>query len=112
MCNFFSLVFGDSLHLIVLLTEVRQLEVILIKMNTHSNILTQGSPPGNSVQSWPKKFVLGCVISPLRQEAESRNLGQTFLAISVGPFDAGPRPNSWNRLHEQKSASFIRHLTH
>ena len=35
------------------------------------------------IQSWPKKFVLGCVISPLRQQAESRNLGQTFLANSV-----------------------------
>ena len=30
-----------------------------------------------------KTFVLGCVISPLRQQAESRNLGQTFLANSV-----------------------------
>ena len=35
------------------------------------------------VQSWPKKFVLSCVISPLRQQAESRNLGHTFLANSV-----------------------------
>ena len=35
------------------------------------------------VQSWPKKCVLGCVISPLRQQAESRNLGHTFLANSV-----------------------------
>ena len=35
------------------------------------------------LQSWPNKFVLGCVISPLRQQAESRNLGQTFLANSV-----------------------------
>ena len=32
------------------------------------------------VQSWPKKLVLGCVISPLRQQEESRNLGQPFLA--------------------------------
>ena len=30
-----------------------------------------------------KKCVLGCVISPLHQQAESRNLGQTFLANSV-----------------------------
>ena len=29
------------------------------------------------------KFVLGCVISPLRQQAESRNQGQTFLANSM-----------------------------
>ena len=28
-------------------------------------------------------FVLGCVKSPPRQEAESRNLGQTVLAIYV-----------------------------
>ena len=27
------------------------------------------------VQSWPKK----CVISPMRQQAESRNLGHTFF---------------------------------
>ena len=40
-----------------------------------------------SIQSWPKKLVLGCVISPLRQQAESRNLmGHTFLAKSVVPF--------------------------
>ena len=25
-----------------------------------------------------KRFVLGCVMSPLRQQAESRNLGHTF----------------------------------
>ena len=36
------------------------------------------------LQSWPKKCVLGCVISPLRQLAESCNLlGQTFLANSA-----------------------------
>ena len=35
------------------------------------------------IQSWQKKFVLGCVIAPLRQQAESRNLGHTFLANSV-----------------------------
>ena len=35
------------------------------------------------VQRWPKKCILGCVISPLRQQAESRNLGQTFLANSL-----------------------------
>ena len=38
------------------------------------------------LQSWPKKFVLGCVISPLRQQAESRTLGHTVLAISVSDF--------------------------
>ena len=35
------------------------------------------------VQRWPKKCVLGCVISPLAAGAISRNLGQAFLAISV-----------------------------
>ena len=30
-----------------------------------------------------KKCVLGCVISPLRQQVESHNLGHTFLANSV-----------------------------
>ena len=39
----------------------------------------------HAIQSWPKKFVLGCVISPLRQQAESRNLWRTFLANSVFP---------------------------
>ena len=38
---------------------------------------------GSRLQSWSKKCVLGCVNSPLRQQAESRNLGQTFLANSV-----------------------------
>ena len=33
-----------------------------------------------SLQSWPKKFVLGCVAGAV---ARSRNLGQTFLANSV-----------------------------
>ena len=35
------------------------------------------------LQSWPKKFVLGCVILPTSAVARSRNLGQTFLANSV-----------------------------
>ena len=35
------------------------------------------------VQSWPKKFVLGCANAPMRQQAESCNLGHTFLANSV-----------------------------
>ena len=38
-----------------------------------------------ALQSLPKKFVLGCIISPLRQQAESSNLGHTFLANSVVP---------------------------
>ena len=37
----------------------------------------------DSVQSWSKKFVLGCVILPAGAVARSRNLGQTFLANSV-----------------------------
>ena len=35
------------------------------------------------IQSWPNKFVLGCVIPPAGAVARSRNLGQTFLANSV-----------------------------
>ena len=35
------------------------------------------------IQSWSKKGILGCVISPLRPQAESRNLGHTLLANSV-----------------------------
>ena len=52
------------------------------------------SPSGPSLQGivglqcWPKKFVLGCVISLLRQQAESRNLGQTFLVNSVRQFSS------------------------
>ena len=44
-----------------------------------------------SIQIWPKKFVLGCAISPLRQQAESSNLGHSFLANSVdlGLFELG-----------------------
>ena len=40
--------------------------------------------PFSGVQSWPKKFVLGCVIPPAGAVARSLNLGQTFLANSVG----------------------------
>ena len=40
------------------------------------------------VQSWQKKFVLGCVISPLRQQAESRNLGHTPRTYARGLGDA------------------------
>ena len=35
------------------------------------------------LQSWPKKISLCCVISPLRQQAESRNLGQLFSQLST-----------------------------
>ena len=38
----------------------------------------QGDEGGSCVQSWATKFVLGCVISPLRQQPESRNLGHIF----------------------------------
>ena len=38
-----------------------------------------------SLQRWPNKLTLGCVIWPMQQEAESRNLGHTFFAISVLP---------------------------
>ena len=36
-----------------------------------------------SLQRWPNKLTLGCVIWPMQQEAESRNLGHTSWAISV-----------------------------
>ena len=36
-----------------------------------------------SLQNWPKKLALRCVISPLRLQAESRNQGHTFLANSL-----------------------------
>ena len=35
------------------------------------------------LQSWPKKFVLGCVIPPAGTVARSRNLGHTCLAHPV-----------------------------
>ena len=38
---------------------------------------------GSGIQRWSKKFVLGCVKSPPRLEAELRNLGHTFLSNSV-----------------------------
>ena len=52
----------------------------------------RGPPPAGScqsdchietfeyIQSWPKKNDLGCVISPLCQQAESGNHGHTFFA--------------------------------
>ena len=39
-----------------------------------------------TLQSWPKKCVLGCAILLLCQQAESRNLGHTFFANSVFSF--------------------------
>ena len=46
------------------------------------------------LQRWPNKFVLGCVISPLRQQAEPRNLGQTFLPT----LHTRPRDTWWVRF--------------
>ena len=46
----------------------------------YDSVLIENS---NTVQSWPKKCVLGCVIPPAGAVARSRNLGQTFLANSV-----------------------------
>ena len=57
-----------------------------------------------SVQSWPKKFVLGCVISPLLRHAESRNLGHTFLANSVVRFSALCNNNTNRRNLETADA--------
>ena len=51
------------------------------------------------IQSWPKKFVLGCVISPLLRQAESRNLGHTFLANSVGCWELAYLASMQQPLH-------------
>ena len=40
--------------------------------------LSKKSRKVTQVQSWPKKFVLGCVIPPAGVVARSRNLGHTF----------------------------------
>ena len=41
------------------------------------------APPHIAHTELAKKIVLGCVILPLRQQAESHNLRQSFLANSV-----------------------------
>ena len=57
------------------------------RAHLHTATCIDSLAPRKYVQSCPKKLVLGCVISPLRQQAESRNLmGHTFLAKSVVPF--------------------------
>ena len=38
------------------------------------------------VQTWPKKFVVGCVVPPAGALARSRNQAQPFLATSVHIF--------------------------
>ena len=50
---------------------------------TFTQLLREKYALYRSVQSWPKKFVLGCVILPAGAVARSRNLGQTFLSNSV-----------------------------
>ena len=40
----------------------------------------------NSVQSWAKKFVLGCVVLPPRPEAGLLNLGQFFAHLCTVKF--------------------------
>ena len=49
------------------------------KSKMFANCVAQTERLNVELQSWPKKFVLGCV----SQQAESRNLGQTFLTVSV-----------------------------
>ena len=64
---------------------------ILAKSNNASDKLQMGRIWGVILQAalfsrrtaMAKKFVLGCVISPLAAGAISRNLGQAFLPISV-----------------------------
>ena len=73
-----------------------------IRMRATSTLM-DGTPSAHRqfvhIQSWPKTFVLGCVISPLRQQAESRNLGHTFLASSV------QKETEWKEVATRESSS-------
>ena len=61
------------------------------------------------LQSCPKKFVLCCVISPLRHQTESRNLGHTFfgqLCIRLKTTDRWPGTytnQSYHTAHDKSS---------
>ena len=57
-----------------------------------------------SVQRWPKKFVLGCVIPPLAAGVTSRNLGKTLFAISVDTHTAPEEDARWNLDTNQNSS--------
>ena len=49
------------------------------------------------IQGSQIRLVLGCVTSPLRQHAESRNLGQTLFGSLVPVFWANPvQVESWS----------------
>ena len=92
----------------------------VISFSDMTKICHHGSPQWASIYDihifflifWPlwkiytTEFVLGCVISPLRQQAESQNLWHTFLANSVfvcqfGPFlDPLPALYQWTSYTE------------
>ena len=65
-------------------TVISKLSFLCIPVQCSCTVVRGGSLFAGRLQSWPKKFVLGCVTSPLLRQAESRNLGHTFLANSVG----------------------------
>ena len=54
------------------------------------------------IQSWPKKFVPGCVISPLRQEVESRNLALFFGHLCSQFWENSPFSLTWNGPFSRK----------
>ena len=66
-------------------------------------IITKSS---SDVQSWPNKFVLGCVIPPADAVARSRNPGQTFLANSVHVRNSD-RISRETKLRKIKSKKFF-----
>ena len=54
-----------------------------IDLNPQKREVLTHSVRSHLLQSWPKKFFLGCVIPPAGAVARSRNLGQTLFANSV-----------------------------
>ena len=63
-----------------------------------------------SVQRWPKKCVLSCVITPLAAGAISRNLGHTFwpsvyMMVHFGPSLTLPQDPSHKRKHPSSRPS-------
>ena len=64
---------------------VSEIEVSLSAIISGTKVQGKNGITSETVQRREKKFFLGCVKSPPRPEAESRNLGQTVLVISVDP---------------------------
>ena len=65
---------------------VSEIEVSLSAIISGTKVQGKNGITSETVQRREKKFFLGCVKSPPRPEAESRNLGQTVLVISVDPW--------------------------